>query len=175
MQATAGEWNASYRWWVKCKLPLVSEMQATAGEWNASYRWWMKCKLPLVSEMQATAGEWNEGEIDLSALINISLAIWPYKMIWKEKTRKERYTVKAYGAREVRLLIIPTERINQLHYPAVCTLRERGRYDGPQNFWSTNLKVRDHLEELGVDGTILKFILPEYCVECIHLAQDSDR
>jgi hypothetical protein len=40
------------------------------------------------------------------------------------------------------------------------------------------LKVRDHLEELSVDGDIIKMNLKERGwkdVDCIHLAQDKDQ
>jgi hypothetical protein len=40
--------------------------------------------------------------------------------------------------------------------------------------WSENLKGRDHIEDLGVDGTIiLKSVLRKYGVDWIYLAQDG--
>jgi hypothetical protein len=46
-------------------------------------------------------------------------------------------------------------------------------------FWLENLKVRDHLEDLGVDkGIILKIDFKEIrwkVVDLIHLAQDGDQ
>jgi hypothetical protein len=43
-------------------------------------------------------------------------------------------------------------------------------------FWLENLKERDHLEDLGIDGKVLEWILGkcggEVCVDWIHLAQD---
>jgi hypothetical protein len=44
-------------------------------------------------------------------------------------------------------------------------------------FWLENLKGRDHLEDLGVDGEILEWILGEQGrgMDWIHLAQDRDQ